>query len=122
MDRKIERLAKALTSPVIAFRGGEGYVTEDMIFKVRIHRLKALTESKELKDEATDYEAMVYLSTASLCQPLSRMWLNIYFHLFSQFYPEQTKEIGITQHSLTTQEERELNRLKEWIFRQQSKK
>lgn len=59
LDRKIERLAKALTSPIIAFRGGEGYVTKDMVFKVRVHRLKAL-DSNELKDEATDYEAMVY--------------------------------------------------------------
>ena len=121
VDRKIERLAKALTSPVIAFRGGEGYVTEDMKFKIKIHRLKALKENKELKDEATDYEAMVYLSSASLCQPLSQMWLNIYFHLFSKYYPEQAKEIGIN-HNLNTQEERELNRLKEWIFRQQRKK
>lgn len=120
VDQKIKRLAKALTSPIIAFRGGEGYVTEEMKFKVRVHRLKALTESRELKDEATDYEAMVYVSTASLCQPLSRMWFNIYSYLFSKFYPEQAKEIGFNL-TLTTQEERELKRLKEWIFRQQKK-
>ena len=122
VDRKFKRLAKALTSPIIAFRGGEGYVTEDMVFKVRIYRLKALMESRELKDEATDYEAMVYLSTASLCQPLSRVWLNIYFHLFSKFYPEQAKEIGINPHTLNIQEVTELKRLKEWLFNQQRKK
>lgn len=121
IDRKIERLAEALTLPVIAFRGGEGYVSKDMVFKVKMHRLKALQESEELKDEATDYEAMVYVSTVSLCQPLSRKWLNIYSYLFSQFYPEQAKEIGFPQ-PLNPLEERELNRLKEWIFRQQRKR
>ena len=121
IDWKIERLAKAFFTPIIAFRGGEGSVTEDMKFKIRVHRLKALMESEELKDEATDYEAMVYLSTTSLCQPLSRMWFNIYSHLFSKFYPEQAKEMQIN-HTLTTQEQRELNRLREWIFRQQKRK
>lgn len=123
IDRKIERLAKSLISyPIIAFRGGEDGVTEDMKFKVKMHRLKALMENRELKDEATDYEAMVYLSTASLCQPPSRRWSNIYFHLFGKFYPDRAKEIGVNPNSLDPLEERELSHLKEWIFKQQRKR
>ena len=122
IDQKWERLAEAFTTPIIAFRGGEGYVTEDMKFKVKIHRLKALKENRELKDKATDYEAMVYLSTATLCQPLSRRWSNIYFHLFGKFYPDRAKEIGVNPNSLDPLEERELSHLKEWIFKQQRKR
>jgi len=50
---------------------------------------------------ATDYEAMVYLHTASLATPFSESWYNIYMYLLSKYYPQQAKRIGVYREKLT---------------------
>lgn len=121
-DAKLKRLAHVFTDPIIVFRGAEADITDEIHHKIRIHRLKALMNADELTEEATDYEAMIYIMTTTFCQPPSNLWFNIYAYLFSKLYPGHAKEIGFdTERKLNIQENYELQRLKRWIFRRQAK-
>lgn len=82
-------------------------VTKEMKTRIKTERL-----STPLSETATDYEAMVYLHTASLAIPLSREWYNIYTFLFSKYHPEQAKRIGVYREQITKLEQHELRRLK----------
>ena len=43
--------------------------------------------------QATDFEAMLWIHTASLATPLDRHVFNIYAYLFRKYYPEQASNI-----------------------------
>lgn len=92
-------------------------MTEEMKSRIQMERL-----ATPLSETATDYEAMVYLHTASLAVPISQEWYHIYSFLFSKYHPEQAKKIGVYKDQITELEQRELRRLKEWIYRQQMAK
>ena len=104
-------------APIVVFTGCEDFVTERM--KVRIYMERLLNPFDE---SATDYEAMVYLFTASLAVPFSERWYNIYTFLFSKYYPEEAKRIGVYRDNLSELEQYELSRLKKWIYEKQMKK
>ena len=114
---ELERQIKRMFAPIVVFTGCEDLVTENMRTRINIERLLASS-----KDAATDYEAMVYLHTASLAVPFSREWYDIYTFLFSKYFPEQAKTIGVYTEQIAEVEQRELSRLKKWIYRQQSGK
>jgi len=92
-------------------------VTENMKTRIQIERL-----ATPFSETATDYEAMVYLHTASLAVPFSQEWYNIYTFLFSKYHPEQAKVIGVYREQLTELEQHELTKLKKWIYQQQTAK
>jgi len=102
-------------APIVAYTGCEDIITEEMKRKIQIERL-----SEPFSDTATDYEAMVYLHTASLALPLSQEWYNIYTFLFTKYHPEKAKEIGVHTERISELEQRELAQLKKWIYRQQT--
>jgi hypothetical protein len=103
-------------APIVVFQGMEDMVTYDMKTRIEIERL-----STPAVETATDYEAMIYLHTASLAIPFSERWYRIYSHLFSKYHPEQAKTIGVYSEQINEQEQRELSRLKKWIYHQQLK-
>ena len=72
MSEELSRLIKKMFAPIIVFKGYEDMVTEEMKTRIMAERLK------NNDDTATDYEAMIYLHTASLAVPLSEDWYNIY--------------------------------------------
>jgi len=111
---KFEKEVKRFFAPIIAYKGWEDIITEDMKTRIQIERL-----ANPSSDTATDYEAMIYLHTASLATPLSREMQNIYSFLFSKYHSEQAKEIGVYAEKITEQEQRELSRLKKWIYDKQ---
>jgi len=113
---ELERQIKRMFAPIVVYSGCEDLVTEKMKNHVQIERLITSEET------ATDYEAMVYLHTASLAVPFSEDWYHIYSFVFSKYYPEQAKEIGVYGEEITEIEQRELSRLKKWIYRQQLSK
>lgn len=115
MPDVLSRLIKKMFAPIVVFKGYEDMVTEEMKTRIMAERLK------NNDDTATDYEAMVYLHTASLAVPLSEDWYNVYTYLFSKYYPEKAKRIGVYKKSLTKAEERELEDLKKWIYEQPMK-
>jgi len=102
-------------APIVVYKGCEDVVTEKMKNCIQIERL--LTTAEET---ATDYEAMIYLHTASLAVPFSEEWYHIYSFLFSKYHPDQAKGIGVYREEITELEQRELSRLKNWIYRQQT--
>lgn len=114
MVDKFEKGVKRVFAPIIAYTGWEDIVTDEMKNRIQIERL-----AKPLMETATDYEAMVYLHTASLATPLSREMTNVYSYLFSKYHTEQAKKIGVYADKITEIEERELTQLKKWIFQRQ---
>ncbi|RLI39580.1 hypothetical protein DRO64_10340 [Candidatus Bathyarchaeota archaeon] len=114
MSRELERYIKRLFAPIIVFDGFEGIVTENIIIRVMVERLSDL-----LSKTATDYEAMVYLHTASLAAPLSEEWQNIYAYLFSKYHPREARKIGVYRDELTEAEKRKLLDLKKWLYKRQ---
>ena len=85
-------------------------------------KLQRLIHHKEIFEQGycTEFEAMLYISTASLMHPLNRDWGDIYFYLFQRWSPEKAKEAGIKgPEELDYSQEEELARLRKWIFRLQ---
>ena len=71
--------------------------------------------------QCTEFEAMLYISTASLDYPLSHDWTEIYVYLFRKWSPEKAKAADIDgpdELSRYPQQE-DLNKLRHWIFRHQ---
>ncbi len=108
MADEFKKHIRRIFAPIIACSGWEDMVTEEMKSRIEIERFASSTS-----DTATDYEAMVYLHTASLTVPIIGEWYNIYTFLFSKYHPEQAKEIGVYRERITELEERELKNLKE---------
>jgi hypothetical protein len=113
---KLEKGVKRVFAPIIAYTGWEDVVTDEMKNRIQIERL-----ANPLMETATDYEAMVYLHTASLATPLSREMTNIYSYLFSKYRTKQAKEIGVYIDKISETEQRELTKLKKWIYDKQTK-
>jgi len=114
MADELEKLVRRMFAPIVVFKGYEDLVTEDMKTRITLERM-----ADPFSDTATDYEAMVYLHTASLAVPFSKEWYDIYTYLFSEYYPEEAKKIGVYRENLTEPERRKLMDLKKWIYRQQ---
>lgn len=117
MKDEFKKHIKRVFAPIVAHRGWESVVTEEMKARIQIERLADFSA-----ETSTDYEAMVYLHTASLAMPLSREWHHIYTFLFSKYYSEQAKAIGVHREQISELEQRELRHLKKWIYRQQTVK
>lgn len=117
MVDKIEKEIKRLFAPIIAYTGWEDMVTEEMKNRIQIERF-----ANPSAKTATDYEAMIYLHTASLATPLSREMQEIYSFLFSKHNAEKAKEIGVYKDRITEREQYELKRLKNWLYQKQTEK
>ncbi len=117
MVDKFEKEIKRWFAPIIAYKGWEDVVTEKMKNRAQLERFAA-----PLAKTATDYEAMVYLHTASLATPLSRELQGVYSFLFSKYNEKQAKEIGVYKEQLDDLERHELLRLKNWIYKRQMAK
>jgi len=114
---KFEKSVKRVFAPIIAYTGWEDVVTDDMKNRIQIERL-----ANPLMETATDYEAMIYLHTASLATPLSHEMQNIYSFLFTKYHSEQAKGIGVYTEKISETEQRELAKLKKWIHDKQKEK
>jgi hypothetical protein len=117
MVNTLEKSVKKLFAPIIAYQGWEDAVTDEMKYRIQMERF-----ATPPSETATDYEAMVYLHTASLATPLSREMTDVYSYLFSKYHSEQAKGIGVYMDKITETEERELSRLKNWIYKKQTGK
>ena len=114
MARELEKYIKRLFAPIIVFNGFEDIVTEKTATRVMAERVKDL-----LSETATDYEAMIYLHTASLAAPLAKEWRNVYEYLFSKYHPDEARRMGVYRNELSELERRKLEDLKKWIYKRQ---
>ncbi len=119
--RIFDMLAELLSKPrtIIGHRGWSAMITEEQKTRIQMERLKQIKNSKGEKiTEATDYEALTYIATASMDAPLDRMWTRIYFHLLKRFYPDNSDFIEDHEAILQLQDKQYLCRLKQWIYKQ----
>ena len=126
IDKGISDIVGCLTDPIIVFPGGWGDTIPEWL-KNAITLERMMDNMKSLKGEeptGTDAEACAYLMTTSLTQPIDSDWTNIYLYVAGKTYARWNKsEIpeDISVESLTNEQMRDLNRLKEWLYRQRVK-
>lgn len=114
MVDKVEKHLRHLFAPIVVYSGCGDLVTDEIKNRIQIERLTNFSDQS-----VGDYEAMVYVHTASLNVQFPQEWFNIYTYLFSKYHPEQAKAIGVYKEELSEIEQRELESLKKWIYRKQ---
>jgi len=126
IDKGISDIVGCLTDPIIVFPGGWGDTIPEWL-KNAITLERMMDNMKALKGEeptGTDAEVCAYLMTASLTQPIDSDWTNIYLYVAGKTYAKWNKNQipeNIRVESLTDEQMRDLNRLKEWLYRQRIK-
>lgn len=130
IEKGISEIVGALTDPILVFPGGWGDTLPEWL-KTSITLERLVMNMKALKGEemtGTDAEACAYLMTASLTQPMDHDWGQIYLYIATRVYQKwRTKESGgevpedIRVETINDEQMRDLNRLKEWIYRQRTK-
>jgi len=121
----IDDLVGTLTDPIIVCPGGWGDSLPEWLKNAIT--LERLTENmKTTKGElstGTDAEACAYLNTASLTMPMDYDWSQIYLYVagktYTRWYKSEMPD-DIRIESLTDQQTDDLNRLKEWLYRQRT--
>lgn len=122
-ERMFEQLAEMFFRPIIGLTMWKDAITQEQRERIRTERMKQIEElNGEPITEATDYEALVYLMTVSLAQPLSSMWSRIYYSLFKKFYPDKSDFIPENEAYLDIQSKPALRRLKQRLYKQSVKR
>jgi hypothetical protein len=116
-EQFVDQMMYLLTAPGITMPGHED------LYRLRQTdaMLQRLAHYREIFDtkQCTEFEAMLYISTASLVHPISRDWGDIYFYLFQRWNPAQAELIKIEPRELDYPQEEDLRRLRSWIYRTQ---
>ena len=126
VDSMVSDLVGTFTDPILVFPGGWGDTLPDWIKgAITMDRLEAnIRASRGEEPTGTDAEACAYLYTASLTAPMDSDWTQIYLYVStkvcSQWKKTEMPE-DIRVESLRDDQLRDLNRLKEWIYRQRVK-
>jgi hypothetical protein len=125
VEKGISEIVGALTDPIIVFPGGWGDTLPAWLKNaITLERLGM--NMRALKGEemtGTDAEACAYLFAATLTQPLDHDWAQIYLYIATQTYRRWGKNempTDIAVDSLTDDQMRELNRLKDWLYRKRT--
>lgn len=79
-------------APIITWPQEESCITEEMRLQAHLHRL-VMMASADKTEEATEFEAMLYIMTSTFANPPAHVWYKIYMHLFCKFYPEKAKDV-----------------------------
>jgi len=125
IDKGISDIVGALSDPIIVFPGGWGDTLPEWL-KNAITLERLAMNMRELKGEevtGTDAEACAYLYTAALTQPMDHDWGQIYLYVATRTYRQWGKNempSDIAVDSLNDEQLRELNRLKEWLYRKRT--
>jgi len=123
LDKGISDIVGVFTDPILVFPGGWGDSLPDWL-KGTITMERLIENMKALKGEpmtGTDTEACAYLMTVSLTQPMDSDWTQIYLYVASQTYKRWGKgemPADIAVESISDYQMGELNRLKDWLYRQ----
>jgi len=125
VEKGISDIVGALSDPIIVFPGGWGDTLPEWL-KNAITLERLVMNMKALKGEemtGTDAEACAYLMTASLTQPMDHDWTQIYLYIAGKVCKQwQKSEIpqDIVVESISDDQMRDLNRLKEWLYRRRT--
>jgi len=104
-------LTEVLTTPIVYHPGGwEDTVPEELRREVLKQRIEKMVNGGW--NEATDAEVLCYLMTASLVQPLSSDWTQIFLYEGAQFMPQLREAVPATPKELSDYQKSELRDLK----------
>jgi hypothetical protein len=125
LEKGISDIVGVFTDPIIVFPGGWGDTLPEWL-KNAITLERLAMNMKALKGEemtGTDAEACAYLFTAALTNPMDHDWGQIYLYIATQTYRRWGKNempTDIAVDSLNDEQMRDLNRLKEWLYRKRT--
>lgn len=92
-------------------------IPEELRFQIIIERMKLAIAGDKL---ASETETLWYLSTASLVAPFDHHWYNIFMYLSRKYRLSANKELPdfLRENIILDEytEERELYRLRKWIY------
>ncbi len=115
-----DTLDYALQAPIIHHPMGP--IPDMIVQQATIYRLLEAAECME-KKMATGFEAMGYISSASLIGPIGRDLTDVMEYLFRKYMPEGAEKMGIdespTNKELDMYREGILNNLRSWLFKKQ---
>lgn len=121
-NRVVQKTMWAVMGPIIAMPSYKDEpVPKEIMKHIKLQRL-ALSCDKD-NTTASDAEAMWYISTVSLCQPLSHSWTTIYKYLTREFMlslghiPSALPEFLKDEIVMDESEKTELRKLKEWLYK-----
>ena len=125
IEKGISDIVGVFTDPIIVFPGGWGDTLPDWLKNaITLERLEM--NMRALKGEeptCTDAEACAYLYTAALTNPMNHDWGQIYLYIATQTYRRWGRNempADIAVDSLNDEQMRDLNRLKEWLYRKRT--
>ena len=125
LEKGISDIVGVFTDPILVFPGGWGDTLPDWLKQaITLERLEM--NMKALKGEemtGTDAEACAYLYTAALTAPMDHDWGQIYLYIATQTYRRWGKNempTDIAVDRLDNEQVKDLNRLKEWIYRKRT--
>lgn len=115
---QIAQFGNALTRPIVVFDKGWAEILPAWL-KNRITFERLVQLMKHEKGKATSAEAVAYLHTASLAQPLTDEWTAIFCWLVGRYAREQGKTFpeDIVPAHLTAEQTRLLDDLLAWLWR-----
>ena len=123
IEKGISDIVGVFTDPILVMPGGWGDTLPDWLKgAITMERLMSNVEALKTGEmTGTDAEACAYLYTASLEAPMDHDWTQIYLYIAGKTYQrhkqgEMPEDIRV--ESLRDDQLRDLNRLKEWIYRQ----
>ncbi len=126
IEKGISDIVGVFTDPILVMPGGWGDTLPDWL-KQAITLERLIENMKALKGEemtGTDAEACAYLYTASLEAPMDHDWTQIYLYIAGKTYQRHKQgELpeDIRVESLRDDQVRDLDRLKDWIYRQRTR-
>jgi len=128
-EKGISDIVGTLCDPIIVMPGGWGDTLPDWI-KSAITLERLMMNMRALKGEemtGTDAEACAYLYCASLEAPMGHDWAQIYLYVAGKVYEKhRTPDSGVKMpddirvESLNENQQDDLNRLKEWIYKKRT--
>ena len=129
IEKGISEIVGCLTDPIIVFPGGWGDTLPEWLKNaITLERLEM--NMRVLKGEemtGTGAECCAYLYTAALTNPVDHDWTQIYLYIATKVYEKwRTKESGVTMPpdvrvaSISDEQMRDLNRLKEWLYKKRT--
>ena len=122
LEKGISDIVGVFTDPIIVYPGGWMHTIPDWL-KQQITLERLIMNIKALKGEeptGTDAEALAYLYPACMEFPLDHDWTEIYLYLGTKVCEAGGKgpmPPDIRRDKLTDGHMRDLNRLKEWIYK-----
>ena len=116
-DWVVDSIMYCLLAPFIGYPRWEEVVShhKDRIILTRLGHGLEIAETQQ----ATEFETMLYLSSASLAMPMSHDWAEIYFHLFHRQFPNQPAAEDIPNRELRPDQVEDLTRMRRWLYRTQ---